>query len=132
VSVRRLWARFEELPFRHGMALLGGALALAGLLVAGVLASGGGSREPAAATPVRPPGNGPVQAAAPPAPTWGAYVPPRRTRPAVPAPPVRPVAPSSTPRPRVTHASPTPSVVCPSTLKKWPWAWEACKRKQGR
>ena len=124
---RRLWARFEVLPFRYGMAMAVGTVTAVALLVVGFMTVGGGSREDAAA-----PGGAsrsPV-AAAPPAPTWGEYVPPRQAKPnPVPA---RPRTASVPPRPRPTHASPRPSsaTTCPPGLKKWPWVWEACKRKQ--
>jgi hypothetical protein len=122
---RRLWARFEVLPFRHGMALATGAVVLAGLLIAGTMTLGGGLAKHTASGR---PSQRPVEAAAPPAPTWGAYVPPRETKPTpVPA---RPYIASVSPRPKHTSPRPTSTVTCPPTLKKWPWVWEMCKRKQ--
>lgn len=122
---RRLWARFEVLPFRYGVTLLAGAIALTGLLVAG-LTVGGGSHGHVAAH--ARPSHRAVEAA-PPDPTWGAYVPPRRPEPTpVPA---RPLVTSEPTSPRATHAPSRSSqaTACPTSLKKWPWAWEVCRHK---
>jgi hypothetical protein len=112
------------------MALLAGSLGVVGLLVVGVISVGGGSHERTAAAP-RAPHRTPVEAVAPPAPTWGAYVPPRRVKPT----PVRarPLVTSVPERPKPTRtSSPRPTTSCLASLKKWPWAWEVCKRKQSQ
>ncbi|WP_345458489.1 hypothetical protein [Actinoallomurus oryzae] len=124
VMARRLWARFEVLPFRYGVTLLAGTIAAAGLLVAG-LTLGGGSHEPAARAR---PGRSPAEAA-PPVPTWGAYVPPRRSGPTpVPARPLVTSVPSRTPATHTPSRS-NPATACPTSLRKWPWIWEVCRRK---
>lgn len=126
---RHLWARFEVMPFRYGATLVVGTLAAVALLVGGLVSWGGG-------TPDRhgPPGRArpshPAEAAVPPTPTWGAYVPPREagSDPVVARPRVLSVPPSASP----THAAPrsSPGVTCPPSLKRWTWLWEVCKRKQ--
>lgn len=125
---RRLWARFEVLPFRYGVALAVGTAGVVVLLVTGFMTLGG---DPAKGGAPDPASRSPVEAAAPPAPpTWGAYVPPR---PAKPTPvPARPRTASVPPHPPPTHGSarPTSTVTCPPTLKKWTWVWEMCKHKQ--
>lgn len=125
---RRLWARFEVLPFRYGVTLLAGVFAAAVLVVGGLVTLGGGSST--ARTPGRASHRPPAEAALPSAPTWGAYVPPRKTKP----PPAlaRPRIASIPPRPRTSHAAPrsSPSLTCPPSLRKWTWLWEMCKRKQ--
>jgi hypothetical protein len=128
VMARRLWAKFEVLPFRHGMVLALGTVTAAALLVIGIMTLAGGSG--GHTTPGKPASRRPVEAAVPPAPTWGTYVPPRRLR-RTPA-PTRTRTASVPQHPRSTHASPRPSATttCPASLKKWPWVWEACKRKQ--
>jgi hypothetical protein len=129
VVARRLWARFEVLPFRYGMALAAGVVALIGLVVGGSLTMGGGSSS--GHTAVGRPPRHPVEAVVPPAPTWGAYVPPRRTRST--SVPAQPYVASVPPRPKPTHATPRPTstATCPPTLKKWSWVWEMCKRRNG-
>jgi hypothetical protein len=126
---RRLWAKFELLPFRHGMALAVGTVAAVVLLVTGIMTlTGGSGGHPSRGVP--PSSRPPVEAAAPPAPTWGTYVPPRRLeRTPVPS---RTRTVSLPPRPRPTRSSVRPSTTtsCPASLKRWPWVWEACKRKQ--
>ena len=127
---RRLWARFEVMPFRYGASLVVGTLAAVVLLVGGLVAWGGGAPDrhgtPGRARPSHPP-----QAAVPPVPTWGAYVPPRK----VGGPARVPASPrvlSVPPRRHPAHAAPrsSPSVTCPPRLKRWTWLWEVCKRKQ--
>jgi hypothetical protein len=121
---RRLWARFEVVPFRYGVTLLAGTVVAAGLLVA-MLTAGGGSSRDAAAHPR--PSRSPVEAA-PPAPAWGTYVPPRPEPTPVPA---RPLVTSVPSHPRATHAPShsSPATACPTSLKKWPWVWEVCRRR---
>jgi hypothetical protein len=125
---RRLWTRFELLPFRYGVALVVGTVAAVVLLVTGVMALGGGSdRRTTPGRPVSPP----VEAGARPAPTWGSYVPPRGATTVRVPDRTRTVAPS--PRPRPTHAAssrPSPSTTCPTSLRKWSWMWQMCRRKQ--
>jgi hypothetical protein len=125
---RRLWARFEVLPFRYGVALAVGTTGVLVLLVTGFMTlGGGGSDERGAPGPVS---RSPVEAAAPPAPTWGAYVPPRHVKPSpVPA---RRRAGSAPTRSRSAHASKRPSTTatCPPSLKRWTWVWEMCKHGQ--
>ena len=128
---RRLWARFEVLPFRYGVAA--GVFAVVVLAVCGFAMLGGGSSTKAggAGTAGRARHSPRVEAALPPAPTWGAYVPPRK--PAATPVPARPRIASLPPRARPSHAAPRPSpgVSCPPSLKKkWMWVWEMCKRKQ--
>jgi hypothetical protein len=98
---------------------------LAGVLVSAVALGGGSGKSPASGG--GRPSQRPAEAAAPPAPTWGAYVPPRRTRPTAVS--ARPRTVSVAPRTKPTHASPRPTVSCPPTLKKWTWVWEMCRRK---
>jgi hypothetical protein len=124
--VRRLWARFELLPFRYGMALGAGVVVLAGVLILAVTVSGGSG---GASAPAGRPSQRPAEAAAPPAPTWGTYVPPRKAK-ATKVATVRPRTTSAAPRAKPAHASPRPSASCPPTLKKWTWVWEMCRRKQ--
>jgi hypothetical protein len=126
VVARRLWARFEFLPFRYGMALGAGVVVLAGVLVLAVTLDGDGSGK--APVSAGRPGRRPAEAAAPPAPTWGAYVPPRKARPGTVT--ARPRTVFASPRVKPTHASPRPAVTCPPTLRKWTWLWEMCRRKQ--
>ncbi|MGH3380474.1 MAG: hypothetical protein ACRDP6_37635 [Actinoallomurus sp.] len=124
---RRLWTRFEVLPFRYGVALAVGTAGVVVLLVTGFMTLGGGPDEHGAPGSVR---RSPVEAAAPPAPTWSSYVSPRHAKPSpVPA---RPRTASNPPRPRPTHESTRPSstVTCPPSLKRWTWVWEMCKRNQ--
>jgi hypothetical protein len=126
VLARRLWARFEVVPFRYGMVALAGTLAVASMLVAGLLSLGGGEgpdRSP------RPAGRSPVEAAAPPAPTWGAYVPPRPARPTRVAAIPRTVVPRTRPPARAGSPRPSSSVTCPPSLKKWSWMWEMCRHR---
>lgn len=126
VLARRLWARFEVVPFRYGLAALAGTLAVAVLLVTGLL-SLGDAEHPARAP--RPAGRSPVEVAAPPAPTWGAYVPPRSARPTRVAALPRTVAPRTKPPARTGSARPRSSVMCPPSLKKWSWVWEMCRHR---
>lgn len=123
---RRLWARFETVPFRYGTAALAGTLVVAVLLVAGLLSLGGAERP---ARSPRPAGRSPAEAAAPPAPTWGAYVPPRSARPTRAATLPRTVAPRTRPPERTATPRPGSSVTCPPSLKKWSWVWEMCHRR---
>jgi hypothetical protein len=123
---RRLWARFEVLPFRYGVALAAGTAGVVVLLVTGFVTLGGGPGK--SGTP-GPASRSPVEAAVPSAPTWGAYVPPRQAKPTpVPA---HPRTVSLPPRSRPAHPSAHPSatVTCPPTVKKWMWVWEMCKHK---
>lgn len=124
---RRLWARFEFLPFRYGMALLTGTVAVVALLVVGVMTLGDESAEETRPSPVD---HSPMEAAVPAPPTWGAYVPPRHAKPTPMV--VKPHVASLPPRPRPTHSSarPSPAITCPPNLKKWMWAWQMCKRRQ--
>jgi hypothetical protein len=127
---RRLWGWFELLPFRRGMVLLAAVIAVPALLAGGVLALGGGSDDKAAPRPSV--SRSPVEAAVPPATTLGTYVPPQRHA-ATDAPPRPRTAPSNpSPRTRTTRraASPSPNpAACPDSLKRWPWAWNMCRRK---
>lgn len=107
------------------MALGAGVVVLAGVLVLAVTLGGGSGKAPASAGR---PSQRPAEAAAPPAPTWGAYVPPRKAKPTTVAALPRTV--SAAPRTKAAHASPRPTVSCPPTLKKWTWVWEMCHRKQ--
>ncbi|MDN3352406.1 hypothetical protein [Actinomadura sp. DC4] len=131
---RRLWTRFEFLPFRYGVALGSGAIVLAGVLVLAVTLAGGGSGEPlkpAASTGVQS-SRPPAGAAVPPPPTFGAYVPPRRTKTTivpVPRPRVVATTPRPKPKPAPTHTAPRPTMSCPPTLKKWSWMWQMCHRR---
>ncbi|HEY0543470.1 MAG TPA: hypothetical protein VGD53_34260 [Actinoallomurus sp.] len=111
------------------MVLALGTVTVVALLVIGIMTLAGGSD--GHTSPGKPASPPPVEAAVPPAPTWGTYVPPRRLK-RTPAPTRTRTASVPPPRPRPTHASPRPSTAttCPATLKKWPWVWEACKRKQ--
>jgi hypothetical protein len=127
---RRLWARFEVLPFRYGLALGMAAAVVAALVIAGFMTLGGGPRKEAAPGQVS---SRPAEAAAPPAPTWGAYVPPRKVRSTTAvasSPRTTPASPRS--RPTRSSARPSPTTTCPTSLKrtKWQWVWEMCKRKQ--
>jgi hypothetical protein len=131
VMARRLWARFEVLPFRYGLGLGMVAAVVAALVIAGsMMLGGGGPQEKAVPGPVS---SRPAEAAAPPAPTWGAYVPPRQARSTTAVVSPSKTAPAS-PRPRPSRAvtRPSPTTSCPANLKntKWQWVWEACKRKQ--
>lgn len=123
---RRLWARFEVLPFRYGMALGAGVIVLVGVLVSAVALGGGDPGKPPTRPTVRP-SQPPVEAAAPPAPIWGTYVPPRTTT--ATAQPARPRTAPATPRAKPKHASPRPTTSCPPTLKKWTWVWQMCRRR---
>jgi hypothetical protein len=100
---------------------------LAGALVLAVTLGGGGPKR--APAPGARPSQRPAEAAAPPAPTWGAYVPPRKAK-ATKVATVRPRTTSGAPHAKPVHASPRPSASCPPTLKKWTWVWEMCRRKQ--
>jgi hypothetical protein len=123
---RRLWAKFEVLPFRYGVALAVGTAGAIVLLVTGFVTLGGGPQKSGALGRVS---RSPVEAAVPRAPTWGAYVPPRHAEPTpVPA---HPRTVSVPPRPRHARRSSNPSstATCPPSLKKWTWVWEVCKYK---
>lgn len=134
---RRLRAGLEVLPFRYGMTLAVGAVVALVLVVAGFMTLGGDPRKratPGLRTTVN---HRPVEAAAspaPPAPTWGAYVPPRKTRPVAVHALTRtvPVPVPVPPRPRPPRTAPRPvtAFTCPPRLKKWIWVWEVCKRRQ--
>ena len=130
VVARRLWGWFELLPFHRGVALLASALAVPALVVGGILTlgTGPGSQQDSSPAPVR---HNPVRAAAPPAPTWGEYVPSRPAKPTH-APARQPSAPvTAGPRP-TRPASPRPyRAACPPKMKKWPWMWAMCMRKHG-
>ncbi|HZE34809.1 MAG TPA: hypothetical protein VE198_25640 [Actinoallomurus sp.] len=130
---RRLWARFEVLPFRYGLGTGIVAVVVAALVIAGFVTLGGGpEKKQARPGPVR---SGPVEAAVPPAPTWG-YIPPRQARSttAVVSPSPTHAAKPTSPRPRPARPSTRSSSTstCPATLKKtkWGWVYEMCKRKQ--
>jgi hypothetical protein len=107
------------------MALGAGVVVLAGVLVLAVTLGDGSGKAPVSAGR---PGKRPAEAAVPPAPTWGAYVPPRTAEPTTVA--ARPRPASAPPRAKPTHASPRPSTSCPPALKKWTWVWGMCHRKQ--
>ena len=130
--VRRLWARFEDLPFRYGLGTGIVAAVVGALVIVGFVTLGGGP-EKKEARPV-PASSGPVEAAVPPAPTWGGYIPPRQARSTtvVVSPPPTHAAKPTPPRPRPARSSTRPSPNCPATLKKsrWGWVYEMCKRKQ--
>lgn len=128
---RRLWARFEVLPFRYGAALVTGTLVATVLVVGGLVTLGGGSstKEPSTKQNAseRARHSPPMEAALPPTSTWGAYVPPRKPTPVT----ARPRIASSAPRVRHGTPRPSPSISCPPSLKKkWAWVWEMCKRQQ--
>ncbi|GAB2806125.1 hypothetical protein GCM10027176_08850 [Actinoallomurus bryophytorum] len=132
--VRRLWARFEVLPFRYGLGMGIVAAVVAALVIVGFVTLNGAPQKKEA-TP-RPVSSGPAEAAVPPAPTWGGYVPPRQARSttAVVSPSRTQAAEPTSPRPRPARPSvrPSPTQTCPATLKKskWEWVYQMCKRKQ--
>jgi hypothetical protein len=134
VVARRLWGWFELLPFRRGVALLASALAVPALVVGGILmlGPGSGSQKDSSSAPVR---HSPVRAAAPPAPTWGEYVPPRSAKPTH-APARQRSAPvTAGPRPTRPAGPRSSRTACPPGMKKWPWMRAMCMRKhsgQGR
>jgi hypothetical protein len=131
---RRLWARFEVLPFRYGLGVGMVAAVVAALVITGFVTLGG-EPEKKEARP-RPVSSGPAEAAVPPAPTWGAYIPPRQARSttAVVSPSPTQAAKPTSPRSRPARPStrPSSSSTCPATLKKsqWGWVYEMCRRKQ--
>jgi hypothetical protein len=131
---RRLWARFEVLPFRYGLGMGMVVAIVAALVIAGFVTLSGGPQQKEA-TP-RPMTSGPAEAAVPPAPTWGGYVPPRQARSTTavvsPSPTQAAKPPSARPRPAHPSTRPSPTSTCPATLKKskWGWVYQMCKRKQ--
>jgi hypothetical protein len=131
---RRLWARFEVLPFRYGLGVGVVAAVVAALVITGfVTLSGGPEKKEARPGPVS---SRPAEAAEPPAPTWDAYIPPRQARSttAVVSPSPTQAAKPTSPRTRPARpaARPSPTSTCPATLKKskWEWVYEMCRRKQ--
>jgi hypothetical protein len=131
---RRLWARFEVLPFRYGAGVGIVAAVVATLVIVGIVTLSSEPQKKEAAP--RPVSSGPAEAAVPPAPTWGGYVPPRQARSttAVVSPPPTQAAKPTTPRSHPARPSvrPSPTSSCPATLKKtkWGWVYQMCKRKQ--
>jgi hypothetical protein len=118
---------FEVLPFRRGMMLLAGAVVVPALTVGGLLTLGGGSGKVSSSSPPAPKNHAPVEAAVPPAPTFGAYVPPRRVKASHPA-ESRKNATSSTHR-KKPGSHPSATATCPASLKRWPWMWELCRQQ---
>jgi hypothetical protein len=131
---RRLWARFEVLPFRYGLGVGMVATVVAALVITGFVTLGGGSPPKKTEARPGPATSGPAEAAMPPAPTWGAYVPPRQARSttAVASPSPTPPAKPTSPRSRPARPSARPSSTCPANLKKtkWGWVYDMCRRKQ--
>lgn len=131
---RRLWARFEVLPFRYGLGTGIVVAVVAALVIAGFVTLGGGPEQKEARP--GPVSSAPAEAAIPPAPTWGGYVPPRQARSttAVVSPSPTHAAKPTSPHPRPARPStrPAPTSSCPPSLKKtkWGWVYEMCRRKQ--
>lgn len=128
---RRLWGWFELLPFHRGVLLLSGVVMVPVLVVGGVLALGaGGGTDRATADPV-PTHQKTVRVPDLPERTWGQLIPHRRPKPASSATAVRS---RTTPRPHptaTTGARSPAATTCPPSMKRWPWMWQLCKRRQG-
>jgi hypothetical protein len=123
--LRRLWSRFEVLPFRYGMTLVAALIVVPALLIAGIVFGSGSGGRPSH----NPVGRSSLEAAVPSPSDWGQYVPPRQqsnSTEVAPAPRTVP-PPVSHPSSSASPSRPMPTFTCPPNYRKWRWAWAMCR-----